>query len=87
MKPKELQQQVRDFIETYNKIYGAINLIIYIQRGRYQNGVLSKIEDVENIINQGNNELSRRTNEKILRWSLLVAIISCVVAIVSFIRY
>ena len=83
MKTEELRTHVRNLIERYNKIYRATNLKIYIQKGCYQDGIPSKVEDVEYLINIGNNELSRRVNEKILKCSFVVAIITLIVAIVS----
>ena len=92
MEMEELRTHINSLIERYNKIYRATSLTIYIQKGCYQNGIPSKIEDVEYLINIGNNELSRRVNEEILRKSLRisritlgVAIISCLIAIYSLI--
>lgn len=83
METKILRQEVDDLIKKYNKIYRATNLIIYIQKGEYQDGVKSNVEDVERLINIGNNELSRRVNESILNKSFWVALITLFVAIVS----
>lgn len=83
METEELRTHVRNLIERYNKIYRATNLKIYIQKGCYQDGIPSKVEDVEYLINIGNNELSRRVNEKILKCSFVVAIITLIVAVVS----
>lgn len=88
MKDDDLRKKVKEFIDEYNQMYRATTSEIYIKKGRYQNPILSKIEDLESLINQGNNELSRRTNEKILIGTLVVAgltlfvtIVSCVVTI------
>ena len=83
METKDLRTQIKVLIERYNKIYRATNLTIYIQKGCYQDGILAKIEDVEHLINIGNNELSRRVNERILNRAFVVAVITLGVAIVS----
>lgn len=93
METEELRTQIKVLIERYNKIYRATNLTIYIQKGCYQDGILSKIDDIEYLINIGNNELSRRVNEGILKKSLRisritlgVAIVSCFIALYPLVR-
>lgn len=78
-----LRRKVKELIEEYNKIYRATNLIVYIQKGEFQDSIKSKVADLENLINQGNNELSRRTNERILKKSLWISAMTLFIAATS----
>ena len=64
---------------------GATNLTLYINKGEYQNGIVSKIEDVEHLISIGKNELSRRTNDLILKKSLTISICTLAIAFISMV--
>ena len=92
MSDKNLLASIQKLEINYNEIYRATNLTLYI-KGEYQNGIVSKIEDVEHLISIGKNELSRRTNDLILKksliiskWTLAIAIASMIVAIISICR-
>ena len=63
MSDKNLLASIQKLEINYNEIYRATNLTLYINKGEYQNGIVSKIEDVEHLISIGKNELSRRTND------------------------
>lgn len=67
MSDKDLLASIQKLEINYNEIYRATNLTLYINKGEYQNGIVSKIEDVEHLISIGKNELSRRTNDLILK--------------------
>lgn len=93
MSNKNLLASIQKLEINYNEIYRATNLTLYINKGEYQNGIVSKIEDVEHLISIGKNELSRRTNDLILKksliiskWTLAIAIASMIVAIISICR-
>lgn len=85
MSDKDLLLSIQKLEENYNEIYRAPNLTIYIYKGEYQNGLLSKIEDVEYLISMGKNELSRRTNDSILKKSLTISKYTVVIAFISMI--
>lgn len=93
MSDKDLLDSIQKLEINYNEIYRATNLTLYINKGEYQNGIVSKIEDVEHLISIGKNELLRRTNDLILKkslaiskWTLAIAFVSAVVAIISIFR-
>jgi hypothetical protein len=93
MSDNDLLDNIKDLEKKYNDIYRTTNLTLYISKGEYQNGIVSKIEDVEHLISVGKNELSRRTNDLILKksliiskWTLAIAIASVIVAIISIFR-
>lgn len=93
MSDKDLLASIQKLEINYNEIYRATNLILYINKGEYQNGIVSKIEDVEHLIIIGKNELLRRTNDLILKksliiskWTLAIAIASVIVAVISICR-
>ncbi len=93
MSDVDLLEAIQKFEINYNEIYCATNCHFYIYKGEYQNGTLSKIEDIEHLISIGKDELSRRTNDKILKqsltiskWTLAIAIISVIIAIISVFR-
>lgn len=93
MSDKDLLASIQKLEINYNEIYRTTNLTLYISKGEYQNGIVSKIEDVEHLISVGKNELSRRTNDLILKksliiskWTLAIAIASVIVAIISIFR-
>lgn len=93
MSDKDLLASIQKLEINYNEIYRATNLILYINKGEYQNGIVSKIEDVEHLIGIGKNELSRRMNDLILKksliiskWTLAIAIASVIVAVISICR-
>ena len=93
MSDNDLLDNIKDLEKKYNDIYRTTNLTLYISKGEYQNGIVSRIEDVEHLIIIGKNELSRRTNDLILkksleisRWTLSIAVVSLIVAIISIFR-
>ena len=93
MSDKDLLASIQKLEVNYNEIYRATNLTLYINKGEYQDGLVSKIEDVEHLISIGKNELSRRANDLILKkslaiskWTLAIAFVSAVVAVISIFR-
>ncbi len=93
MSDEDLLISIQKLEVNYNEIYRATNLILYISKGEFQNGMISKIEDLEYLISMGKNELSRRTNDLILKkslaiskWTLAIAVISAVAAVFSVFR-
>lgn len=93
MSDTDLLASIQKLEINYNESYRATNLTLYINKGEYQNGIVSKIEDVEHLISIGKNELSRRTNDLILKksliiskWTLAIAIASVIVAVISMCR-
>ena len=90
MSDTDLLASIQKLEINYNESYRATNLTLYINKGEYQNGIVSKIEDVEHLISIGKNELSRRTNDLILKKSLIIskwiAIASVIVAVISMCR-
>lgn len=83
MSDKDLLVSIQRLEINYNEIYRATNLTLYINKGEYQNGIVSKIEDVEHLISIGKSELSRRTNDLILKKSFVISICTLVIAIAS----
>lgn len=53
MSDKDLLASIQKLEINYNEIYRATNLTLYINKGEYQNGIVSKIEDVEHLISIG----------------------------------
>lgn len=85
MSDKDLLASIQKLEINYNEIYRATNLTLYINKGEYQNGIVSKIEDVEHLISIGKNELSRRTNDLILKKSLIISICTLAIAFISMV--
>ena len=85
MSDKDLLASIQKLEINYNEIYRATNLTLYINKGEYQNGIVSKIEDVEHLISIGKNELSRRTNDLILKKSLTISICTLAIAFISMV--
>lgn len=85
MSDKDLLASIQKLEINYNEIYRAANLTLYINKGEYQNGIVSKIEDVEHLISIGKNELSRRTNDLILKKSLTISICTLAIAFISMV--
>lgn len=85
MSDKDLLASIQKLEINYNEIYRATNLTLYINKGEYQNGIVSKIEDVEHLISIGKNELSRRTNDLILKKSLTISIYTLAIAFISMV--
>ena len=93
MSDKDLLANIQKLEANYNEIYRATNLTFYITKGEYQKGIVSKIEDVEHLISIGKNELSRRTNDLILKkslaiskWTLAIAFVTMAVTIGSLFK-
>ena len=85
MSDKDLLASIQKLEINYNEIYRATNLTLYINKGEYQNGIVSKIEDVEHLISIGKNELSRRTNDLILKKSLTISICTLAITFISMV--
>ena len=83
MNDNDLRKAVDYLIKQYNEVYTSIAPTIYIRDGEHQDGKTSTINDICILIDRGNNELSRRTNEKILKRSFVVTVVTLGVAVVS----